>query len=218
VPGILELVDHARKRIASGIEAHTALQALRKDPADAAARTQFENHKNDLGYAFLLLRYTQDPSAATPEQKELAAWSTVPNVLVLFWSFRLMVALGFFFIGLFAVAFVLSTRHRQEYHRGFLKVALYSLPLPWLAAELGWVVAEYGRQPWAIDGVLPTFLGVSTVSLGNVGFSLAGFVLFYTALAVVDAYLMIRTIRRGPDGLGHWPLSDAVAPTAARAL
>ena len=84
-------------------------------------------------------------------------------------------------------------------------MALWSLPLPWLAIELGWIVAEYGRQPWAIEGVLPTALGVSSVSASQVATSLAGFVLFYSALAIVDAVLMFRYARKGPDGLGMWP-------------
>jgi cytochrome d ubiquinol oxidase subunit I len=134
-----------------------------------------------------------------------AAWSTVPDVPVLFWSFRIMVALGFFFIFLFGAAFYLASRHRLDRHRWFLWLAFLSLPLPWIAAELGWIVAEYGRQPWAIDGLLPTFLGVSTTSAANVWMSLLGFVVFYTTLAVVDFYLMLRVVRRGPDGLGYWP-------------
>ena len=125
-----------------------------------------------------------------------------------------MVGLGLFFIALFAVAFYLSARHRFERSRWFFRVAVMSLPLPWIAAELGWIVAEYGRQPWAIDGVLPTFLGVSTVPAGNVMASLAGFVVFYSALAAVEVYLMLRMIRRGPDGLGYWPA--AAADTAPR--
>jgi cytochrome d ubiquinol oxidase subunit I len=137
----------------------------------------------------------------------------VPNVPVLFWSFRMMVAIGLFLIVLFAVAFYLSARHRFEQNRWFLKLAFLSLPLPWVAAELGWIVAEYGRQPWAIDGVLPTFLGVSTTSAGNVLLSLTGFVIFYTALAVVDVWLMLRMIRRGPDGLGYWPPHDTRGET-----
>lgn len=116
-----------------------------------------------------------------------------------------MVVLGFFFIALFAWAFYLSARQRLDQHRGFLRIAFLSLPLPWIAAELGWIVAEYGRQPWAIEGVLPTFLGVSAISTANVILSLAGFVLFYTTLAVVDVWLMVRMIRRGPEGLGYWP-------------
>jgi cytochrome d ubiquinol oxidase subunit I len=116
-----------------------------------------------------------------------------------------MVGIGLFFILLFAVAIYLSTRHRFEQTHWFLRLAVVSLPLPWIAAELGWIVAEYGRQPWAIDGVLPTFLGVSTRAAGNVIASLTGFVVFYSALAVVEVFLMVRMIRRGPDGLGYWP-------------
>jgi len=211
VLGILDLVARARVRIGSGIEAHAALQALRADPADAVAQARFAAHQADLGYGLLLLRYVGDPSAATSRQIEEAAWSTVPNVPVLFWSFRVMVGLGLFFILLFATAFYLSARHRFEQNRWFLRIAFLSLPLPWIAAELGWIVAEYGRQPWSIDGVLPTFLGVSVTPVSNVWLSLAGFVVFYSALAVVDVYLLVRMIRRGPDGLGYWPPERAPA-------
>ena len=128
-----------------------------------------------------------------------------------------MVALGLFFIALFAAALYLASRHRFERNRWFLRLSLYSLPLPWLAAELGWIVAEYGRQPWAVDGLLPTFLGVSTTSATNVWLSLLGFVVFYTTLAAVDIYLMVRMIRQGPDGLGYWPERDAGVVAAAAA-
>jgi cytochrome d ubiquinol oxidase subunit I len=182
-----------------------AMQRLHANRDDAAARAEFESNKGDLGYALLLKRVMEDPSRASPAEIKTAADSTIPNVPVLFWSFRVMVGLGVYFIVLFASAFYLSSRHRLEQHRRFLRLAWLSLPLPWLAAELGWIVAEYGRQPWAVDGVLPTFLGVSRTSLGNVWLSLLGFVLFYTALAVVDVALMARTIRHGPEGLGYWP-------------
>jgi len=208
VPGILELVAQARARIASGIEAYAALGVLRHDPTNADVRARFAAHRADLGYGLLLLRYTSDPAKATADEIDRAAWSTVPNVPVLFFAFRAMVALGLYFIALFAVAFYLSMRHRFERHRRFLRLAFYSLPLPWIAAELGWIVAEYGRQPWAIDGVLPTFLGASPVPVVNVVLSLCGFVVFYSALAAVDVYLMVRMIRRGPDGLGYWPLPE----------
>ena len=75
--------------------------------------------------------------------------------------------------------------------------------MPWLASQLGWIVAEHGRQPWAIEGILPTALGVSSVSTAQVMTSLIGFVLFYTVLAVVDVFLMLRYVRKGPDGLGN---------------
>jgi cytochrome d ubiquinol oxidase subunit I len=88
------------------------------------------------------------------------------------------------------------------------------MPLPWLAAELGWVVAEYGRQPWSIEGILPTALGVSSLTVGQVGISLGGFVFFYTALAVIDGVLMTKYARKGPDELGIWPVRNAPLSSA----
>jgi cytochrome bd ubiquinol oxidase subunit I len=222
VAGIVDLVNRARARIASGTLAYTALQRLRSgapQAPDFAALRMLQAHQADLGYAFLLLRYTDNPAEATPQQIDAAAWSTVPNVPVLFWSFRVMVGLGLFFIALFAAAFYLATRHHFDRHRWFLRLAFCSLPLPWIAAELGWIVAEYGRQPWAIDGVLPTFMGASPTAVGNVWFSLLGFVIFYTSLAVVDFFLMSRAIRRGPDGLGYWPVpAPRPVPTTHAAI
>jgi cytochrome d ubiquinol oxidase subunit I len=205
LPGIGELVEHARGRIEDGLVAYRALQQLRRDRDDAAARATFEAHKQDLGYALLLKRFLDDPAKATPADIQRAADSTVPDVPVLFWSFRLMVGCGLYFIVLFGYSFWLSARRQLDRRRWYLKLALYSLPLPWIAAELGWIVAEYGRQPWAIEGVLPTAMGVSSLSAGQVFASLTGFVVFYSALAVIDAMLMWRYARRGPDGLGMWP-------------
>ena len=205
LPGIAELVDDAQRRIRNGLVAYDALQKLKTDPLDAAAKARFDAHKKDLGYALLLRRVMADPAKATNDDIAKAAASTIPNVPVLFWSFRVMVACGFYFIALFAFSFWLASRRQLQKHRWYLRMALWSLPLPWLAAELGWIVAEYGRQPWAIEGVLPTALGVSSISATQVMFSIGGFVLFYTALAIVDATLMTRYARRGPDGLGFWP-------------
>ncbi len=126
----------------------------------------------------------------------------MPGVVPLFWTFRIMVGLGFYFIFLFAAAFWYTSK--LDFSRTWLlRLFLWSLPLPWLAAELGWFVAEYGRQPWAIDGVLPTFLASSAVSTAQVLFTLAGFILFYSSLAVVDLILMRKYVRMGPvEALG----------------
>ena len=214
VDGIDNLVSEAELRIKSGIRAYAAMEALRKNPGDAAARAAFDAHVQDLGYALLLKRYTPAVTNAGEEQIAAAALDTIPPVLPLFFTFRVMVALGFYFIALFGTMFVLASRRMLERHRWLLHVCLWSLPLPWIAAELGWVVAEVGRQPWTIDGVLPTFLSVSSVPAANVWISLAGFVLFYSVLAVVEVFLMLRAIRQGPD-IAPRPAGARIAAAAA---
>jgi len=212
VPGISELVGTAQKDISDGLIAYRGLVALKKDRADAGARAAVEAHVQNLGYALLLKNIRPDIENATPEEIARAANSTIPDVPVLFWSFRLMVALGFWFIALFGAAFWLSARRRLDRYRPFLWAALATLPLPWLAAELGWIVAEYGRQPWVIVGVLPTALGVSSTTASNVALSLAGFALFYSALLVADLFLLRKYIRLGPDAaLAHAPASEEAA-------
>ena len=199
VDGIDNLVADAKQQIASGMDAYAAMTTLRTHPGNTAAQAQFDAHVGDLGYALLLKRYTPNVTDATPAQISAAASDTIPPVLPLFFGFRAMVGLGFYFIALFATMFVLASRRMLERHRWLLHVSLWSLPLPWVAAELGWVVAEVGRQPWTIDGVLPTFLSVSSVPVSNVWISLASFVVFYTVLAVVEIFLMRRAIRQGPQ-------------------
>lgn len=200
MPGILELVERAKDRIKSGLQAVDALDRLQADREDAAAREQLKAHVDDLGYALLLKRYREDVTNATEADIEAAAWDNVPDVLVLFYAFRIMVGLGFFFIALFAVNFYYTSKRRFD-KTWLLRISFYSLPLPWIAAEMGWIVAEYGRQPWTVEGMMPTFLSASNVELSQVLFSLTGFVVFYTVLAVVDVYLMVKYIRLGPEHL-----------------
>jgi cytochrome d ubiquinol oxidase subunit I len=202
VLGIKALVAEAEGRIHEGLKGYEALVYLRHvDRNDAKKRAILEAHARDLGYALLLKRYVDDPLKATPEQIHEAAVSTTPHVLPLFFSFRIMVGLGLYFIGLFAAAFWLINVRQRFGSRRFLTLCFWSLPLPWIAIELGWIVAEYGRQPWAIEGILPTFLGVSSTSAAQVWTSLVGFVIFYSTLLVVDIYLMTKLIRLGPSGM-----------------
>lgn len=202
IPGIDELVKQADGRIRSGILAYDALEEVRTYgynaiPADVKAR--FEANSADLGYALLLKRYVDDPRQATEEQISKAAWDTVPQVAPLFWTFRIMVGLGFFFILLTATFFWLSAKHRLDAHPWLLKVAVWSIPLPWIAAECGWFVAEFGRQPWAIEGVLPVAVAVSNLSASTVLTTLLGFVVIYTVLLIVEMKLMLKAIRKGPQ-------------------
>jgi cytochrome d ubiquinol oxidase subunit I len=202
IPGINDLVAQNEGRIRNGLIAYDALDRLKQNRNDGQAAAQLRNHAADLGYALLLKRYVADPRIATAATIAKAAADTFPNIGPLFWSFRVMVGLGFYFIALFAAIFW-DASHRRFSRRWLLRLTLWSLPLPWVAAELGWVVAEYGRQPWAIDGVLPTFLAASSVSAGQVLFTLVGFILFYSALLVIDIVLMRKYIRMGPpEALG----------------
>jgi cytochrome d ubiquinol oxidase subunit I len=219
LPGIIPLVKQNELRIVSGAAAYGAMEILRDDPQNAAALTIFDAHENDLGYGLLLKSVGASVTAATPAQIAAAAWTTVPPVATIFWSFRIMVALGFYFILLFGVMFYKAATRRIDASRWLLWVTALSLPLPWTAAELGWTVAEVGRQPWTIDGILPTALSVSSVPARSVALSIAGFVLAYTALLVVEMFLMIRAIRKGPGQIFAAPaalLTHVIAlPTPA---
>jgi len=202
IPGIHEIVARNRQRIDSGIVAVKALETLRADRGNAAALEAFDAHKADLGFGLLLKKYTDDVGAATPAMRDAAARDTIPGVAPLFWSFRLMVALGFWMLALFSAALWYSVKGCFAERRWLLKAALWSLPMPWFACEVGWLVAEYGRQPWTIYGVLPTRLSVSTLSVGSLYGSLAGFIGFYTVLLVIEVFLMQRFARQGPGSLG----------------
>jgi cytochrome d ubiquinol oxidase subunit I len=203
LPGIDELEAKAAERIKSGIEAVIALEILRADKnADPAVRERFEAHKADLGYGLLLKKYTADVAQATPEMITQAARDTIPEVAPMFWTFRIMVGLGFSFALLFAFSFWYSARNTFQDKRWLLRWAVWWIPLPWVASEMGWFVAEFGRQPWTIFGVLPTNLSTSTLSATSLYGSLAGFLFFYTGLLIVEMYLMFKYARLGPASLG----------------
>lgn len=183
--------------------AYEALKRLKANPKDEQAQADFKVHSAFLGYGLLLKKYTENVVDASEEQISKAAHDLKPKVAPLFFSFRIMVACGFFFIALFAVGFYLSAKHKLHTSRWYLRIALCSLPLPWIAAELGWIVAEYGRQPWAVQDILPTRMGASSLSTGQVMTSISAFVLFYSILAIVEVYLMVKYIRLGPDKIAH---------------
>jgi cytochrome d ubiquinol oxidase subunit I len=202
VPGIVNLVNNTKLDIAKGIKAYDALMTIREakgQKIDLRAKNAFEENGRYLGYAYLLKRYVEDPRKATDIQIERAAWDTVPTVWPMFWSFRLMVGLGLYFILFTGAFFYLASTGALEKHRWLLRLAVYSIPLPWIAAELGWFVAEYGRQPWAIEGVLPTAIAVSHLGIWEVAITMAGFVAFYTILLVIEMRLMLKAIKAGPQ-------------------
>lgn len=215
VPGIIELVERAEHRVRGGQLAYAALQRIHADRDDMQAREVFDAHWADLGHGLLLKRYREDILDATPQEISQAALDTVPRVAPLFWTFRVMAGIGFYFIAFFALAFWWVTNGKLWEKRWFLRLALWTLPLPWIASECGWFVAEYGRQPWAVEGVLPTFYAASGLALRDILITLTGFVLVYTALIVVEVKLMLRSIRKGPKD--DAPSPDPAPATAPRA-
>ncbi|KRA46486.1 cytochrome ubiquinol oxidase subunit I [Pseudoxanthomonas sp. Root630] len=202
IPGIKEIKARNRERIINGMQAVDALERLRANRDDATAKSQFESHKADLGFGLLVRQYVQDLEQVTPQLIERVVDDTIPRVAPMFWSFRLMVALGFLMLVLFALAFWQTVKGRFTERRWLLHWALWMLPAPWIACELGWFVAEYGRQPWTIYGVLPTHMSVSNLTVASLYGSLAGFVGFYTVLLAVEMYLMVKFARQGPGSLG----------------
>jgi cytochrome bd ubiquinol oxidase subunit I len=141
---------------------------------------------------------THDPDA---EVKGLKAFPKEdrPPVLPTFLSFRTMVGLGFFLILLSLLAVYLSFKNKLDNNKLFLRIMLYSIPLPYLAAQLGWIVAEVGRQPWIVYGLMRTKDAISKdVSATQVFISLVLFVLFYSVLGVIDIYLLSKFARKGP--------------------
>jgi len=200
VLGIIDLREQAKKRIANGMVAYGALAKMRA--GDAVAREVFDRTKQDLGYGLLLKRFAPNVVDATPDQVSQAAAATIPRVAPLFWSFRLMVGIGMWLLFVFASSFYFLARRNIAPQRWLLRFAVWSIPLPWVAAELGWIVAEYGRQPWIISEVLPTSMGASSLQASDLYVSLAGFIGFYTLLLVAELYLMFKYARAGPSILG----------------
>ncbi len=201
LPGIREIRAENKERIKQGIEAVIALEALRKSPKDAALLASFNKVEKHLGYGLLVKKYTDDVRQATPEIIEKAAHDSVPKVAPLFWTFRIMVVLGFAMFALFALAFWSSIKNSFQQKPWLLRWALYFIPAPWIAIHSGWIVAEYGRQPWTVFGVLPTHLSASSLSAASLYGSIAGFVGFYTLLLVAEMYLMFKYARLGPTAL-----------------
>ena len=123
-----------------------------------------------------------------------------PPVLPTFLSFRVMVFLGVIFIVLSLLGFIYAKKDTLENKEWFLRLILYTIPLPFIAAQVGWIVAEIGRQPWIVYGVMKTSDAVSqSVTSGQVWMSLIGFLIFYGILAIVDLSLLAKFSRKGPE-------------------
>ncbi|WP_319529797.1 cytochrome ubiquinol oxidase subunit I [uncultured Cohaesibacter sp.] len=201
VKGLIELQEEHEVRIRSGMIAYDYLTRLRAGDKTEETKARFEEHKADLGYGLLLKRYIDNPADATEEMIKAAAVDSIPSVPYLFWSFRIMVGFGFLMLLLFGLSFYFTAKRTIENKGWLLRILVLCIPVPWLACELGWFVAEYGRQPWAIGEVLPTFLAASSLTITDLIFSLTGFLAFYTFLLIIEMWLMFKFARLGPSAL-----------------
>jgi cytochrome d ubiquinol oxidase subunit I len=201
VVGLNEHVAEHEQRIRNGMQAYERLQVLRSGSYTEADKAAFKAVVDDLGYGLLLKKYTPNVVDATEAQIKQAALDTIPRVAPLFWSFRIMVGAGFLMLFIFAMSFYYTAKRVEFRKTWLLRLAVWGIPLPWIASEVGWFVAEYGRQPWSIGEVLPVHMSTSTLGAGDLLFSLAGFIGFYTLLLIVELYLMFRFGRRGPSSL-----------------
>ncbi len=202
LPGANELEAEARTRIRNGVPAVLAMEKLSANPKDEEALAVFAAHRADVGYALLAQRYAPDLTQITDEQVAKAARDTIPEVWIVFWAFRFMVAFGLMMLGYMVFAMLISLTNQIEKRRWFLWVGVLMIPVPFLACEMGWLVAEVGRQPWTVYEILPTWLSASTHSEAYMIFSISGFILLYTIFAIIEVFLMLHFIRKGPDEPG----------------
>jgi cytochrome d ubiquinol oxidase subunit I len=140
----------------------------------------------------------QNPDA---EIKGLKAFNKEdrPPVTPLFYAYRLMLAIGLMMAVLAIMGWSYSRKGILEEKKSFLKLMVLAIPLPYIAIQLGWLVAEVGRQPWIVYHVLRTSAGVSkSIDVVQVAGSLVAFTILYTALGAIDIYLLARLARKGP--------------------
>lgn len=207
VAGLDELESVNASRIRDGIAAFTTLDTPWANPAGVSGPVFDAEDNPNLGSALLLLRSTPHPALASSEQVAAAARSTIPNVPLLFWTFRVMALLGVYGIALFGCAFWLASK-RKLGKRWFLRLAAWSLPVPWIAGALGWIVSETGRGPWLVDGLLPItgmHAGRSDAIISTIA------CLGIAVLFVAGAALLVRLVRLGPEGLKFWPVDSGRA-------
>ncbi|MCC4859920.1 cytochrome ubiquinol oxidase subunit I [Vibrio splendidus] len=201
VTGLHDLRDQHLVRIRNGIIAYELLERLRAGDTSYETEQAFDQTKHDLGYGLLLKRYTDTVTDATEQQIQQAADDSIPTVWPLFWSFRIMVGCGFIMLFVFGAAFLQTYRKNITQKPWLLKAALWSIPLPWIAIEAGWFVAEYGRQPWAVGEILPVTVAASSQTVENLLTSLALIISLYIVFIIVESYLMITVAKQGPSSL-----------------
>jgi len=124
----------------------------------------------------------------------------IPNVKLNFYSFHIMVILGIHFMVLSIIALWLSLKNRWGNHKWLLWIAIITIPMPWIASQAGWIVAEMGRQPWVVYELMPNIAAVSRLNPGAVQLTFWIFTLTFTALFIAEIKIIVSQIKKGPGG------------------
>jgi cytochrome d ubiquinol oxidase subunit I len=206
IPGIHDLVH--------GNEAFGIMSASEKIERGTVAKNTLNNYKlavkeGNTAKADSLKAQFYDP-AFTKDYFKYFGYSyftnphdLVPNVPLNFYSFHIMVALGFWFILLFTLTLWLSLKNRIADWRWLLRAAIISMPLAYVASEAGWLVAEFGRQPWIIQDLMPTMAAASNLNSNMVQATFWIFFLTFTVLLIAEIKIMTKQIKQGPNHGGH---------------
>ena len=205
VPGVLDLVEgNVEKNIMPAEEkmrrGRIALSDLRemKDAGKRGDITTYETIKAKFYDEEYIEEYFRYFGYGHVEDKN----QLIPNVPLSFYSFHIMVGLGFLFVFLFALSLLYVFNGSIEKKRWFLRAAVFSIPLPYIAGQAGWLVAETGRQPWVIQDLMTTMAAVSQINVGAVQVTFWLFAVIFTALAIAEVKIMIRQIKIGPKQEG----------------
>ncbi len=206
VPGVKDLIDgnkeegflSASDKISRGKMAIETLRNYKNALTDgnitiaAQLREKFmsedfqENYFKYFGYGFVL------------NSNEL-----IPSIQLVFYSFHIMVILGTWFLTFFGLSFYLLINDKLTRYRIFLKIAILTIPLVYLAQMAGWTVAEMGRQPWVVQNLLPTSAAVTNINAGSVMVTFWLFALVFTLLLIAEIKIMMEQIKIGPKEGGH---------------
>ena len=127
----------------------------------------------------------------------------IPGIQLVFYSFHMMVILGSWFLIFFILSFYFTINNELTRRRIFLKIAILTIPLVYLAQMAGWTVAEMGRQPWVVQDLLPTVAAVSNIDSGAVMVTFWLFAVLFTLLLVAEIKIMTKQIKLGPKEGGH---------------
>ncbi|HGO5823281.1 TPA: cytochrome ubiquinol oxidase subunit I [Mannheimia haemolytica] len=201
IKGLKDIRVINEQRVRTGIQAYALLEKLRSGNYTEADKEAFKAVQKDLGFGLLLKQYTPNVVDATEEQIQKAADSTIPNVGPTFWAFRVMMLSGFIMLVLIVWAFAQNMRGTVGRSRLLLNALLFGIPLPWIAIESGWFLAEYGRQPWAIYEMLPVGVANSALTTGDLWFTIGLLCGLYSLFLVAEMYLMFKYGRLGPSSL-----------------